>query len=337
MLRSVVRLLAVAAVLLPAAAAVADPFRIIVPEPETPLVPNSVIDLAEQMGYYKKAGVDVEIVRVKATPAAIAALSSGQGEMANVSLDVAIQLVARDQLKLRGVISPDKALPYMIIAKKGLTNPKDLEGKVFGVGQVGSADYVQTRNVLANLGVDIDKIKYLAIGQPSVRAQSLIAGQIDATTVALGTYLTMPNREAVDVMLDSAAYFKAAPFITKLSVVTAETAAKKPKEIEAVVKATIAASRDFAARPELWVEGMVKARPDVPREQLEALAKAYAGHWSVDGGLDMHELIATTDALNKSPDFKDLPRRVEPKDWIDRSFIDAALGALGPSTPAAGK
>jgi NitT/TauT family transport system substrate-binding protein len=337
MLRSVVRLLAVAAVLLPAAAAVADPFRIIVPEPETPLVPNSVIDLAEQMGYYRKAGVDVEIVRVKATPAAIAALSSGQGDMANVSLDVAIQLVARDQLRLKGVISPDKALPFMVIAKKGLTSPKDLEGKVFGVGQIGSADYAQTRNVLANLGVDIDKIKYLAIGQPTVRAQSLIAGQIDATTVALGTYLTMPSHDAVDVMLDAAAYYKAAPFITKLSVVTADTAANKPKEVEAVVKATIAASRDFSAHPEVWVDGMAKARPDVPRDQLEALAKAYAGQWSVNGGLDTHELIATTDALYKSPDFKDLPRKVEPKDWIDRSFIDAALGALGALNPAAGK
>ncbi|HTJ63362.1 MAG TPA: ABC transporter substrate-binding protein [Alphaproteobacteria bacterium] len=334
MLRFVMRLLAVAAVLLPAAFAAAAPFKIIVPEPETPLVPNSVIDLAEQMGYYKKAGVDVEIVRVKATPAAIAALSSGQGDMANVSLDVAIQLVARNQMKLKGVISPDKALPFMIIAKKGLTSPKDLEGKVFGVGQVGSVDYAQTRNVLANLGVDIDKIKYLAIGQPSVRAQSLIAGQIDATTVALGTYLTMPSHDAVDVMLDAAAYYKAAPFVTKVSVVTADTAAKRAKEVAAVVKATIAASRDFSAHPEHWVDGMVKARPDVPREQLEALAKAYAGHWSVDGGLDAKELTATTDALYKSLDFKDLPRKVDPKDWIDRSFIDTALDALGSSKPA---
>ncbi len=333
MLRSVVRL-ALAAIFLPAAFAVAEPFKIIVPEPETPLVPNSVIDLADRMGYYKKAGVEVEIVRVKATPAAIAALSSGQGDMANVSTDVALQLVARDQIKLKGVISPDKALPFMIIGKKGLTNPKDLEGKVFGVGQVGSADYAQTRTVLGNLGVDIDKIKYLAIGQPTVRAQSLLAGRIDATTVGLGTYLTLPGHDGLDVILDSAAYYKAAPFVTKLSVVTAETVQKKHKEIAAVVEATLAASRDFSAHPELWVDGMVKARPDVSRAELEQLAKAYAGHWSVDGGLNAAELTATTDALYKSADFKDLPRKVEPKDWIDTSFIDAARKKLG---PAAGK
>jgi NitT/TauT family transport system substrate-binding protein len=321
--------LALAVILLPAAFAVAEPFKIIVPEPETPLVPNSVIDLAERMGYYKKAGVEVEIVRVKATPAAIAALSSGQGDMANVNFDIAVQLVARDQLKLKGVISPDKALPFMIIAKQGVTSPKDLEGKVFGVGQVGSTDYVQTRTVLANLGVDIDKVKFLPIGQPAVRAQSLVTGQIDATTVALGTYLNLPGHDALSVVLDDAAYYKAAPFVTKLSVVTAETAQKKQKEVAAVVEATLAASRDFSAHPELWVDGMVQARPDVPRAQLEQLAKAYAGHWSIDGGLNDAELTATTDALYKSPDFKDLPRKVEPKEWIDTSFIDAARKKLG--------
>jgi len=249
--------------------------------------------------------------------------------MANVNFDIAVQLVARDQLKLKGVISPDKALPFMIIAKQGVTSPKDLEGKVFGVGQVGSTDYVQTRTVLANLGVDIDKVKFLPIGQPAVRAQSLVTGQIDATTVALGTYLNLPGHDALSVVLDDAAYYKAAPFVTKLSVVTAETAQKKQKEVAAVVEATLAASRDFSAHPELWVDGMVQARPDVPRAQLEQLAKAYAGHWSIDGGLNDAELTATTDALYKSPDFKDLPRKVEPKEWIDTSFIDAARKKLG--------
>lgn len=307
----------------------AEPFQIIITEPETPLAPNSVIDLAERLGYYKKAGVDVQLIRVRATPSAVAALRSGQGDMANISLDIALQLIARDQMKLRGVISPDKALPFVIIGKKGLTTPKQLEGKIFGVGQIGSVDYVQTRNVLSNLGVDPDKVRYLAVGQPTVRAQSLSAGQIDATTITLGTWLTLPNRDKLDMILNQQAYYQAAPFVTKLSVVTEETARKKHKEVEAVVRATIIASRDFAAHPELWVEGMLKARPDVPREQLDVLAEAYAHNWSVNGGLEDRDLIVTTDALYKGEDFKILPRRVEPGEWIDKSFIAAVLQDLG--------
>ena len=317
-------LLALLLLAMPALPAMAEPFRIIVTEPETPLVPNSVIDLADQLGYYKKAGVDVQLIRVKATPVAVAALKSGQGEMANIGLDIALQLIARDQMQLKGVISPDKALPFVIVGKKDIATPKQLEGKVFGVAQVGSVDYVQTRMVLAKLGVDIDKLRFLAVGQPMIRAQALAAGQIDATAVTIGTWLTLPSQDGLSLLVDQAAYYRAAPLITKLNVVTAETAKTRSKDVAAVVQAILAASRDFARNPELWVDAMAKARPDIKREQLEVLSKAYAKSWQVDGGLDEAELEFTTDAFYKSEDFKDMPKRVAPKDWIDRSFIAAA-------------
>ncbi len=310
--------------LLPSLPAMAEPFRIIVTEPETPLVPNSVIDLADRLGYYRQAGVEVELVRVKATPAAVAALRSGQGEMANIGLDIALQLIARGQMDLKGVISPDKALPFALVSKKDIADPKQLEGKVFGVGQVGSVDYVQSRMVLTRLGVDLDKVRFLAVGQPPIRVQALAAGQIDATAVTIGTWLTMPSQDGLKLLVDQAAYYQAAPLVTKLNVVTAETAKTRQKDVAAVVKAILEASRDFAAKPELWVDAMAKARPDIKRDQLETLAKAYAKSWQTDGGLDEKELEFTTDAFYGSADFKDVPRRVEPKDWIDRSLIDAA-------------
>ena len=135
----------VAAALAAITPAEADPFKLIVTETETPLVPNSVADLALRLGYYKKAGVDVELVRVQQTPSAVAALRSGGGDMANIAIDTALQLVGRDQMKLRGVISPDKALPFLIAAKKTIATPQDLTGKVFGVARVGSADYTLSR------------------------------------------------------------------------------------------------------------------------------------------------------------------------------------------------
>jgi NitT/TauT family transport system substrate-binding protein len=310
--------------LLPVLSAPAAPFRIILTEPQTPLVPNSVIDLADQLGYFKKEGVEVELVRVKATPAAVAALSSGQGDMANIGTDIALQLIARGQMDLKGVISPDKALPFAIVAKSGIADPKQLEGKVFGVAQVGSVDYVQSRMVLTRLGVDVEKLRFLAVGLPQIRAQALAAGQIDATAVTIGTWLTLPSQDGLRLLVDQNAYYQAAPLITKLNVVTAEVAKTRQKDVAAVVKAILDVSRDFAANPEHWVDAMTKARPDVTRDQLETLAKAYAKSWQTGGGLDETELEATTAAFYGSADFKDIPKRVEPKDWIDRSFIEAA-------------
>src|SRR6185437_1198224 len=57
-------------------------FTIIVTDPDTPLVPNSVLELARSLGYFAREGVDVQFNRVNGTPMAVAALASGQGEMA---------------------------------------------------------------------------------------------------------------------------------------------------------------------------------------------------------------------------------------------------------------
>lgn len=306
----------------------AGPFRMIITETEVPLVPNSVAWLAQSLGYFSRAGVDVELLKVQQTPSAVAALRSGDGDMANISTEVVLQLLARDQMKLRGVISPDKALPFVIVGKKGIAKPKDLEGKTFGVARVGSVDYDLSRIVLAKLGVNVDKIQYLAVGQPAVRAQSLLAGQIDATAVSVGVVVSIADKSGITTIVNQAEYFKNAPFITKIDVVTDDVAKARSKDVAAVVRGLMLASRDFAKNPASWVDAMTKLRPDVKRSDLETLGTDYRQSWSVNGGLDLTALKFTTEALYKGPDFKDL-RRIEPHDWIDASFVDGVLKSSG--------
>lgn len=311
-----------------APARAAAPFRLIITETETPLVPNSVQEFALSLGYYKRAGVDLELVRVQQTPSAIAALRAGQGDMANIAVATAVELVARNQMALRAVISPDKALPFLIAAKKAIAHPKDLEGKVFGVARVGSVDYVLARLALTKLGVDVERIQYLAVGQPAVRAQALAAGQLDATAVSIGVWLAIPDKNGLGVLIDQNAFFRAAPFISKLSVVTADTDAAKKPQIEGVVTAIIRASRDFAREPGLWVKTMAAARPDVKHADLETLAATYREAWSVNGGLNVHNIDFTTDTVYRDPEFNGL-RHVAASEWVDTSFVDDALHRLG--------
>jgi len=327
-LRKIAALSLIVAALGSVAPAKAETFKLIVTETETPLVPNSVADLAIRLGYYKKAGVDVELIRVQQTPSAVAALRSGGGDMANIAIDTALQLVGRDQMKLKGVVSPDKALPFLIAAKKAIGTPQNLAGKIFGVARVGSADYTLSRAVLVNLGVPVDSLQYLAIGQPPVRAQSLIAGRIDATAISVGVWTTLPDKSGLTVLVDQENFYRLAPFVSKLDVVTEEVARTKAKEIAGVVRGIILASRDFAKNPKLWVDAMAAARPDVKREDLDALAAAYRKSWSVNGGLNLGEVKFATDTQYATPDFKDL-RRVPPREWIDTSFIDGVLKDIG--------
>ena len=159
-----------------AGGAAAEPFRLIVTHLEPPLVPNSVMDLAVELGYFDREGVEVELVRVQQTPSAISALQAGEGEMANIGVDALLQLVAQGGSDLRAVTSPNKALPFLIASKSSIASPADLQGRSFGVGRVGSLDHSLSMKVLGAQGVDTSKLEILAPGQPPVRAQALAAG-----------------------------------------------------------------------------------------------------------------------------------------------------------------
>lgn len=280
----------------------ADPFRLIISDAEVPLVPNSVMELADQGGYFERAGVDVEFVRVEQSPMVMAALRAGEGEMANVSLDILLQAVASGATDLRGVMSPNKSLPYLI-AGKDLAALGDLSGKRFGIGRVGSVDHLLSMRVLEGAGIDTSKLELVALGQPQARAQALLAGQIDATTMSIGAFTAIDENPGISVLVDVDSYYKAAPILSKLNVVTSETLAQRGPEVEAVITALILAARDFEKDPATWVAAMKTARPDVAEADLEMLSKAFQGSWTVNGGLNPAEVTAAQAWLHEGEDF----------------------------------
>lgn len=318
--------LALAALLIaPAAAA---PFRLIVTDLEPPLVPNSVVELALTLGYFEREGVEVELVRVQQTPLAVTALQAGEGEMANIGVDAALRLVAREQLDLRAVTSPSKSLFFMIVARDTLADAAALAGQRFGIGRVGSVDQGLSQEVLARMGVDMSALEQVALGQPAARAQALAAGQIDATTMSLGTWTTLPDKSGLHVLVDADAYFAAAPVVSKVNVVTPQVLSRRRDEVVGVVTAIVKLSRDIAADPKIWIDAMAAARPDIARADLENLAAAYAQSWSVNGGLSAMDLSFTADWNFATVDFAD----VEPiplDAWVDFSIADEVLAELG--------
>ncbi len=307
----------------------AEPFRLIVSDAEVPLVPNSVMELAEQEGYFDRAGVEVEFIRVEQSPMVMAALRAGEGDMANVSLDILLQAVGAGADDLRGVMSPNKSLPYLI-AGRNIGSVIDLEGKRFAIGRVGSVDHLLSLRVLVAAGVDTSTLEMVALGQPQARAQALLAGQIDATTMGIGSFTAIDDDPAVSVLVDVDAYYKAAPILSKLNVVTTGTLATRGPEVQAVIEALVLAARDFQAEPEKWVAAMKKARPDVEEADLRMLAAAFSGAWTVNGGLNAAELTEAQAWLHEGEDFNGLA--VAPlESFADLSSLQAVIEKVGAS------
>ena len=319
--------LALAALVL-AQPALAGPFRLILTHLEPPLVPNSVMDLALEKGYFKAEGVDVELVRVEQTPSALQALAAGEGEMANVSVDGLLLLVAQGATDLKAVTSPNKSLPYVIAAKDDIRTVADLAGRTFGVGRVGSLDHSLSTKVLASQGLDMGALNVLAIGQPNVRAQALVAGQIDATTMSIGVWMSIPDKTGFHLLVEQEPYYEAVPVVNKVNAVTQRVLDERRPEVEAVIRALIKISRDFAADPKAWAAAMVPYAPNTNQAGLEELAATFAGSWSVNGGMNRTALQFTQDWLYSTEDFASVPP-VTLDQWVDFGPIDAVLADVG--------
>ena len=326
-MRISVALAAVSLLALGSSMALAEPFRLIVTDMEPPLVPNSVVDIALAEGYFERAGVEVELIRVQQTPMALAALQVGEGEMANIATESLVQLAARGTTNIKAVTSPNKALPFLIAGKDGMSL-EGLKGQSFGIGRVGSLDHTLSQNVLAAAGVDAAGLEMVALGQPNVRAQALAAGQVAATTMSIGAYLALPGHEALPVLVSVEDYYKAAPVVSKVNAVSSETLTNRGKDVEAVLEALTLASRDMAKDAAAWPKAMAKLRGDVAPETLNTLGEAFLTSWSVNGGLQADELNHTQNWLYDSEEFKDLPK-VTLADWADFGPMDRVLEKIG--------
>jgi NitT/TauT family transport system substrate-binding protein len=329
MKRHLIRLAAaIGSALLVAGAASAGTLRLVVTDLTPPLVPNSVMDLAVELGYFAREGVEVKLIRVQQTPSAIAAMLAGEGDMANVGVDALLQLKVRGDETLIAVTSPNKALPFLIAAREGITAPADLAGKSFGVGRIGSLDYALSSRVLASEGVSFDAMKIVTLGQPSVRARALAAGRVDATTMSIGTWLSIPDRAGLSILVPQEAYYRAAPVVNKVNVVRRDYLAAHRADVVAVVRALTKISRDFAADPDAWAAAMEPHAPTMTPATLRDLARSFAGSWSVNGGMGRDELQFTEDWVFGTPDFKGA-KPVPLESWVDFSVADEVLGELG--------
>lgn len=308
--------------------ATAEPFRLIVTSAEPALVPNSILHLAESEGFYDRAGVDVELVPVQQTPSAVAALRAGEGDMANISTEALLQVVARDQMDLRAVTSPDRAIPFLIAAQEEVGSLPDLAGASFGINRPGSLDHSLSAKVLAAHEVAPDAVELVALGRPAVRAQALAADRVDATTISIGTWLSLPDRSGLHVLVAPDDFFAAAPLVSKVNAVRVETLEERPEDVQAVIAALTRAARHYNDNPRDWVEAMAEARPDLERADLEELADHFSGSWSVNGGLDAADLGETAEFIFSGEDFAGLAQP-DLSEWVAFAPVDAVLDDLG--------
>src|SRR5690349_5171705 len=124
-------------------------------------------EVAHKGGYYKKHGLDVDLVYTRGGNAAMQAMVGGAADYAATALVVAIRAYAKGA-DIRRFCTTGR-LPLFALATAPKTAAqiktlKDLEGRTVGVSALGNADHALLLYLLAKAGVDKDKVQFATMG-----------------------------------------------------------------------------------------------------------------------------------------------------------------------------
>lgn len=139
--------------------------------------------MADHKGFYKKHGLDVEIIQFRGSKDLLRALLAGELETADATpSDVTIAFEKEAKIKYIG--STMIGYPYVLYSRKGITKPEELAGKTMGISGVGSAPHIFGLVMLRELGVKVEDMQLANAGGSGSRMKALVGGRIDVTASA---------------------------------------------------------------------------------------------------------------------------------------------------------
>ena len=284
--------------------------------------------VALEKGFYKREGLDVELTEFQGTPLVMAGMIAGDIDVGNVSTSDVIRMNATRGQAMRAIHSPDTRLYFLIAARDTIKSASALQDKTFAVARIGSIDHTLSMIALKGLGVNTASLTAVAIGTPSTRAQALVAGRVDATTLSLATWVTIQKEPGVRILVDHNTYYDTATVVEKVNAVTTKVMEDKPEHLRRFTAAIMKASRHFAENQDAWVEALTKRRTDIDRKDAANLWAGFKTAWAVNGLMNL-------DAYKKSSDFyyqigtlEKVPR-IEVGEWTETRFVDEVLKEIG--------
>ena len=282
--------------------------------------------VAVEKGFFKKYGLDVEVVEFRGDAIHVKALLSGDIDMSiNMGATEGIVSAAKKApVKLWVVANP--TTPYHFVARKEAgTTLAALVGKSVAVSGIGAISYHIPRIVLERSGIDPEKLKYVAVGSPADRFRALVAGKVDATVVTNTEVAKLVNYPEIIDLVNVPKVVPEIPY--EFGMARDDYIQKNADTLYKLAKAIIEATRWIVANKAGTLE---VARKILPEESPEVLSKSYdlsdARLWGVNGDVTEAAYNYTVEFLKKVG-YLETP--VPYNQFFDRRFVDRALKELG--------
>ncbi|MCA0309235.1 MAG: ABC transporter substrate-binding protein [Proteobacteria bacterium] len=155
------------------------------------------LTIAEQLGYFKDEGLQVEIPDFAGGAKALQALVGGSADVVSGAYEHTINMQAKNQ-PIMSIVLQGRA-PQIVLAVSTKTMPgyksiADLKGKKIGVTAPGSSTAMMASYVLAKAGLKASDVSFIGVGASSGAISAVKSGQVDAIA-NLDPVITMLQRD----------------------------------------------------------------------------------------------------------------------------------------------
>jgi ABC-type nitrate/sulfonate/bicarbonate transport system substrate-binding protein len=141
--------------------------------------------IALARGFFKSQGLEILPIFVRGGPAALAALSSGEVEFAEIGGAQAIMRSRARGLDVAIIGAISNTVAYQLVGNKSTRSLEEIKGKVIAVTGAGAFSDFATRTFLRRKGIDPDKdVTLRAIGGSNLRVGALEKGLVAAAPFA---------------------------------------------------------------------------------------------------------------------------------------------------------
>ena len=211
---------------------------------------NQLWTIPQDAGFYKKNGLDVDLVYIGSTTVGISAIVAQDISIGNA----AGSGVANANVRGAETVSvgcPINVLAYELVVLDSIKRAEDLKGKSIGISRFGSVSDVAARELLKGLGLrPMEEVKILQVGGAAERAAGFSRGVIAGFPSPPGNVHLIPGGLPHRVLADMADLKKPYPLPFICAVTTKSYLAKNRSVVKRVMMSLIEGSHYFKTNKE---------------------------------------------------------------------------------------
>jgi NitT/TauT family transport system substrate-binding protein len=181
-----------------ASAQSAKPWRHGVIEPKSD---SGILMMAAERGFFKKVGLDVQIVPIKDDQILLKATISGDLDSFEGGPSGAL-IAAAHGADIKVIGCSWVIVPHGIFVHDDITSMDQLKGKTIAISSPGAFPDIFAKGALAHYNIPTDSVKFASLGGDLDRYKALVAHVVDAAVVS-GEYTPIAEKEHIKMLVSA--------------------------------------------------------------------------------------------------------------------------------------